>query len=325
MTHHRASTALALLAGLWLGGGTPVQGAVVGLAPFTRPGSPDFSQMYADNSFSPLSGHAAWWGDPSVPSTCGMCGPTTAADTAFWFADRHGNAGRLSQVQIGSDWVDATAGNVIEQFALKVGFHQNWDPQAGPFPGTRSDQAYIQGQADYYAERGVDVGFGYLTTAKTGYVDFFDHIVSALFDGKGVELSNLGPGNGHWFSIAGARTDEFDDRNGNGVFDAGDVWINDYDHDGQFDRYLWVNNPWPGHASQDWDNYVDVGGDYYLTGDSRPLDSVVFVGLLPEPGALSLALAAFAAAGSARRRLGWPTSGAGQGRGRMLPARLPGG
>ena len=42
---------------------------------------------------------------------------------------------------------------------------------------------------------------------------------------------NLVPGNGHWFSIAGARTDEFDDRNGNRVFDAGDVWVNDYDHD----------------------------------------------------------------------------------------------
>ncbi len=304
MPCRRAYASFALLAGLWLGLGAPAQAAIVGLAPFTRPGSPDFSQLYADNTFSPLTGHAAWWGDPAVPATCAMCGPTTAADTAFWFADRHGIAGRLSQVQIGSDWVDASPGNVVEQFALKVGFRQGWDPQAGAFPGTLTDQAYIQGQADYYAERGVSVGFDYLTTANSGYVNFFDHIVDALFNGKGVELSNLVPGNGHWFSIAGARTDEFDDRNGNRVFDAGDVWINDYDHDGEFDRYLWVNNPWPGHASQGWDNYVDVGGDYFLAGDSRPLDSVVFVGLLPEPGALALVVAAFAAAGATRQRLG---------------------
>ncbi|HEU6454742.1 MAG TPA: hypothetical protein VN201_04710, partial [Roseateles sp.] len=61
MPCHRTSASLALLVGLWLGVGVPVQAAIVGLAPFTRPGSPDFSQMYADNTFSPLTGHAAWW------------------------------------------------------------------------------------------------------------------------------------------------------------------------------------------------------------------------------------------------------------------------
>lgn len=290
MSHRHSSIAgAALLIGAVLTStALDARGGVVGIAPLTRPGSPDFSQIYADNTFSPFSGHASWWGDPAIPGTCRMCGPTTAADTAFWFADLHGDASRLSQVKMGSDWVEATPGNVIEQFALAVGFYEGWDPQATAFPGTSADQNYIKGQADYYSQRGLNAAFDYLPVAAAGFDNFFDRMVVALLAGQGVELSNTG----HWFSVAGARTDEFDDNNGNGFFDAGDKWITDYDNDGQFDRYLWVNNPWPGHASQGWDSYYTAGGNYYLAGDDRRLDSAVFVSLVPEPGAAWLALTA---------------------------------
>jgi len=263
-----------------------VLAGIVGIAPLLRAGYPDFSQLYADNTFTPLTGHASWWGEPALPGTCRMCGPTTAAGAAFWFADLHGSFDRLSQVQIGSTWVDASAGTIIEQLALNVGLYEGWDPNAGPFPGTSDDQNYIKGQQDFYSTRGIQANFDYLNVANATADGFFSAVLNALENKKAVEMSNTG----HWFAIAGIRSDQFLDNNGNDMFDFGDNWINDYNNNGLFDNYFYVNNPWPGHASQGWQTFYASGGDYYVNGDTRMLDSVVFVSVVPEPGSLLLVI-----------------------------------
>jgi hypothetical protein len=301
MSRHHLRT---LLTSLGLGvllslAAPPVPASVVGFTSFLRPEYPDFSQMAADNSFAPLSGHPSWWGDPAVPGTCAMCGPTTAAAAAFWFAGQAGPWGRSSQVQSGADWVNATAGNIIEQFALAVGVYEGWDPRAGPFPGTSDDQNYIRGQSDFYAARGIEARFDHLHVTTASFEQFFDRLAGGLIAGRAVELSN----EGHWFSVAGVRTDLFEDRNANGDFDAGDDWVLDHDGDGAFDRYLWINNPWPGHASEGWVDFYAAGGSYYLRGDSRALDSAVFVSLVPTPSTLLLVMVAGAAPALRRRAL----------------------
>lgn len=296
--HHLRSLLTSLGLGVLLSlAAPPAPASVVGFTSFLRPEYPDFSQMAADNSFAPLSGHPSWWGDPAMPATCAMCGPTTAAAAAFWFAGQAGPWGRSSQVQNGADWVDATAGNIIEQFALAMGLYESWDPQAGPFPATSDDLNFIRGQSDFYAARGIEARFDRLHVTSASFELFFDRLADGLMSGRAVELSNVG----HWFSVAGVRTDLFEDRNANGEFDAGDDWVLDHDGDGAFDRYLWVNNPWPGHASEGWVDYRASGGRYYLGGDLRELDSVVFVSLVPAPSTLWLVLIACAAVAARQR------------------------
>jgi len=204
----------------------------------------------------------------------------------FWLAGIDARYKPL--IQLGS--FDGTPGVIIEALALNIGDRDSprWDPfgsppSANPFPGTRTDAGYMEGQKQYFRNRSLPVSVGYENTSTWTFGGLFGDVIAALRSRTAIELSNTG----HWFAISGARTDQFDDKNGNGIFDAGDVWIHDYNGDGLFDRYLWVDNPAPGEAMQDWVVYSQADGQFFLSGDARRLDSVVFLAI-PEPSTLVL-------------------------------------
>lgn len=151
---------------------------------------------------------------------------------------------------------------------------------------------------DFFGARNIAVGFTYIRAEHATYDFFFSSVLAALESKQAVEMSNTG----HWFAIAGARTDQFNDQNGDGTFGAGDSWIADYNGNGIFDQYLYVNNPWPNDPSEGWEVFSESAGSFFISGDARELDSVILVRVIPEPSALLLTLVALGSLAACRQK-----------------------
>jgi len=298
-------TTVVLAAGLltlWAGADRIVRAGTVGMDPYQHQNFPDNSQFPSD--YDPTPTHAdLWWTNTTKTATM-MCGPTAAKNSAVWLSYQggHPNAKRLRQIKNDQgEWVDPpNHGSLIEEFAELVGQHQGWDWSKGSFPGTTSDDAYVKGKRDYFKKRGVPVTVRLVSKDKIS----FDEIAKELKAGQDIELSTTK----HWFSVVGVKTDKFNDKNDNGIFDDSDEWIRDEGVKGQFDRFLEIHDPWPTGSNDGWKRFYESGGNYYVEGFTERLDSYVIECVVPEPLTVTiwcvLGGLGFAAAYGRRRKAG---------------------
>jgi hypothetical protein len=275
------------------------EASLIGITPYSHAGFPDNSQF--PDAYSPLPPHAEKWWDPapdgSILGSTNMCGPTAAKNSAVWLSYQGGpNAKRLRQIKQGGQWVDPTNDSwLIERFAELIGPHQGWTPWETPFP-TIFDDAYVEGKRDYFREREVPVSIRLVTMSDNS----FDEIVQELTRGQDIELSTTG----HWFSVMGVRTDTFDDINDNGIFDGQDQWVDDYNSNRQFDRYLNIRDPWPIGSNDGWKSLEKrADGSFYLEGFAQHLDTYVIECVIPEPSGIVIFIGlAIAVVGWRQRR-----------------------
>ncbi len=253
---------------------------------------PDNSQYAPDHT--PAPAHGDHWGDM-------MCGPTSAANSMIWLAENNPAYANLKKKKVGEEWVDMTHDEVIEELAKKMVPAWDWDND--DFPGV-SDDEFVQGKKAFAESRGLTLDIKWMKKESLGLgwgketagEPTLEWIKKEIDDDEDVEIStpehwvSVDPSSGNllkeWATVVGYMADKFEDDNGNGIWDVGELfWDENYlgidlGSIGVYDSFLYLNDPADG--SDGWQLAETIDGKLYV-GSLGYIETVVSESPIPEP------------------------------------------